>query len=137
MFFHTYKTLAMQKQPQKIHIQANTIIDQQSQLPKRTAKPAFFPNLPTSSSTAQHNAESISLQAVAQYCYRLLPNSLARMPAHPTDSPAQKQLSPMDASSNSSSPGPKAIKAHAACKPSNPTPPTVALARDPHSLHGW
>ena len=42
MFFRTDKTLAMQKQPQKIHIQANTIIDQQSQLPKRTAKPAFF-----------------------------------------------------------------------------------------------
>ena len=32
---------------------------------------------------------------------------------------------------------PQAIKAHAACEPSNPKPPTAALAKGPHSLHGW
>ena len=64
---------------------------------------------------------STCLQAAAQYSYKLLPNSLAPMPPHPTDSPAQKQLSPKDASRNSSSPGPKAIRAHAGCEPTNPS----------------
>ena len=37
----------------------------------------------------------------------------------------------------SSSPSPKAVRAHAACKPSNPKPATVAPATPPHSCYGW
>ena len=75
---------------------------------------SFLPNLLDSSSTTHQTAEETCswrrcvYQALLYkqplttqtFSPELLPNSLAHIPAHPSDSPAHKQLSPKDATRN-------------------------------------